>query len=141
MKYEIPYMLSAGGGNIVVTSSSNEISTAPRRSSYTASKKGLICLVQCAALEYAPHNIRVNALVPGTTDTALIRRVAGMMNAPDAIWELGLAEWAKTHVPGMQRVAKPEEIASAALALASDDYPYMTGSAFVIDGGKTAYGG
>ena len=141
MKYEIPYMLSGGGGNIVVTSSSNEISTAPKRSAYTASKKGLIGLVQCAALDYAQHNIRVNALVPGTTDTALIRRVAGMMNAPDAVWELGLAEWAKTHVPGLQRVAKPEEIASAALTLASDDHPYMTGSALVIDGGKTAYGG
>jgi NAD(P)-dependent dehydrogenase (short-subunit alcohol dehydrogenase family) len=50
-------------------------------------------------------------------------------------------EWAKTHVPGLQRLAKPEEIASAALTLASDDHPYMTGSALVIDGGKTAYGG
>lgn len=141
MKYEIPYMLSGSGGNIVVTSSSNEVATAPKRSAYTASKNGLIGLVRCAALDYAAHNIRVNALVPGTTDTALIRRVAGMMNTPDAVWELGLAEWAKTHVPGLQRVAKPEEIAAAALTLASDDHPYMTGSALIIDGGKTAYGG
>jgi NAD(P)-dependent dehydrogenase (short-subunit alcohol dehydrogenase family) len=51
------------------------------------------------------------------------------------------AEWAKTHVPGLQRVAKSEEIAAAALTLASDDHPYMTGSALVIDGGTTAYGG
>jgi NAD(P)-dependent dehydrogenase (short-subunit alcohol dehydrogenase family) len=141
MKYEIPHMMAGGGGSIVVTSSSNEISTAPKRGAYTASKRGLIGLVQCAALDYAAHNIRVNALVPGTTDTALVRRVAGMENVPDAVWEVGAAEWAKTHVPGLQRMAKPEEIAAAALTLASDDHPYMTGSALVIDGGKTAYGG
>ncbi|HEX4153358.1 MAG TPA: SDR family oxidoreductase, partial [Steroidobacteraceae bacterium] len=141
MKYEIPYMLAGGGGSIVVTSSSNEISTAPKRGAYTASKRGLIGLVQCAALDYAAHKIRVNALVPGTTDTALVRGVAGMENVPDAVWELGAAEWAKTHVPGLRRMARPEEIAAAALTLASDDHPYMTGSALVIDGGKTAYGG
>lgn len=141
MKYEIPHMLTGGGGTIVVTSSSNEISTAPKRGPYTASKRGLIGLVQSAALDYAAHNIRINALVPGTTDTALVRRVAGMENAPDAVWELGAAEWAKTHVPGLQRMARPEEIAAAAVTLASDDHPYMTGSALVIDGGKTAYGG
>lgn len=141
MKYEIPHMLAGGGGSIVVTSSSNEISTAPKRGPYTASKRGLIGLIQSAALDYAANNIRVNALVPGTTDTALVRRVAGMENAPDAVWELGAAEWAKSHVPGLQRMARPEEIAAAALTLASDDHPYMTGSALVIDGGKTAYGG
>jgi NAD(P)-dependent dehydrogenase (short-subunit alcohol dehydrogenase family) len=141
IKYEIPHMLAGGGGTIVVTSSSNSISTAPKRTAYTASKRGLIGLVQCAALDYAAHNIRINALVPGTTDTALVRRAAGMDNVPDAVWELGAAEWAKTHVPGLQRMAKPEEIAAAALSLASDDHRYMTGSALVIDGGKTAYGG
>jgi NAD(P)-dependent dehydrogenase (short-subunit alcohol dehydrogenase family) len=141
MKYEIPHMLAGGGGTIVVTSSSNEISTAPKRGPYSASKRGLIGLVQSAALDYAQHNIRINALVPGTTDTAFVRRVAGMEDAPDAVWEIGAAEWAKAHVPGLQRMAKPEEIAAAALTLASDDHPYMTGSSLVIDGGKTAYGG
>jgi NAD(P)-dependent dehydrogenase (short-subunit alcohol dehydrogenase family) len=141
MKYEIPHMLSGGGGSIVVTSSSNEISTAPKRAAYSASKRGLIGLVQSAALDYAAHNIRINALVPGTTDTALVRRVAGMENVPDAVWEAAAAVWARTHVPGLQRMAKPEEIAAAALTLASNDHPYMTGSALVIDGGKTAYGG
>jgi NAD(P)-dependent dehydrogenase (short-subunit alcohol dehydrogenase family) len=141
MKYEVPHMLAGGGGTIVVTSSSNEIATAPHRGAYAASKRGLIGLVQAAALDYAAQNIRVNALVPGTTDTALVRRVAGMENVPDAVWELAAAEWAKSHVPGLQRMAKPEEIAAAALTLASDDHPYMTGSTLVIDGGKTAHGG
>jgi NAD(P)-dependent dehydrogenase (short-subunit alcohol dehydrogenase family) len=75
MKYEIPYML-ARGGNIVVTSSSNAIATTEKRSAYTASKRGLVGLVQSAAQDYAAKGIRINALIPGTTDTALVRRSA-----------------------------------------------------------------
>lgn len=141
MKYEIPHMLADGGGNIVVTSSSNAIATTEKRSAYTASKRGLVGLVQSAALDYAQKNIRVNALIPGTTDTALVRRAAGMENVPDAIWEVAAKQWAKSHVPGLERMATPEEIAAFALVLASDDHPYMTGSQMVIDGGKTAHAG
>lgn len=141
MKYEIPYMLANGGGNIVVTSSSNAIATTDRRSAYTASKRGLVGLVQSAAQDYAEKGIRINTLIPGTTDTALVRRSAHMENAPDAVWELAAAQWAKSHVPRLGRMAKPEEIASFALALASDEFPYMTGSQMVIDGGKTAHAG
>jgi NAD(P)-dependent dehydrogenase (short-subunit alcohol dehydrogenase family) len=141
MKYEIPYMLASGGGTIVVTSSSNAIATTDKRSAYTAGKRGLVGLVQSAALDYAQKNIRVNALIPGTTDTALVRRAAGMENAPDAIWEVAARQWAKSHVPGLERMASPEEIAAFALVLASEDHPYMTGSQMVIDGGKTAHAG
>jgi NAD(P)-dependent dehydrogenase (short-subunit alcohol dehydrogenase family) len=76
--------------------------------------------------------------VPGTTDTALVRRSTGMEGVPDAVWRVAASEWAKTHVPGLQRMATPEEIAACALALASNEFPYMTGAAFVVDGGKTA---
>jgi NAD(P)-dependent dehydrogenase (short-subunit alcohol dehydrogenase family) len=141
MKYEIPYMLAAGGGNIVVTSSSNAIATTEHRSAYTASKRGLVGLVQSAALDYAPKGIRVNALIPGTTDTDLVRRAAGMENAPDAIWEIAARQWAKSHVPGLQRMATPQEIAAFALVLASEDHPYMAGAQMVLDGGKTAHAG
>jgi NAD(P)-dependent dehydrogenase (short-subunit alcohol dehydrogenase family) len=141
MKYEIPHMLAGGGGNIVVTSSSNAIATTAHRSAYTASKRGLVGLIQCAALDYASKGIRVNALIPGTTDTALVRRVAGMENAPDAIWEIGARQWAKSHVAGLERMATPEEIAAFALVLASDDHPYVTGAQMVIDGGQTAHAG
>jgi NAD(P)-dependent dehydrogenase (short-subunit alcohol dehydrogenase family) len=141
MKYEIPHLIAGGGGTIVVTSSSNSIATTARRGAYAAAKRALVALVQAAALDYAPHNIRINTLVPGTTDTALVRRVAGMENVPDAVWELAASQWAKTNVPGLHRMATPEEIASFALVLASDDHPYMTGAALVIDGGKTAHGG
>jgi NAD(P)-dependent dehydrogenase (short-subunit alcohol dehydrogenase family) len=141
MKYEIPYMLASGGGNIVITSSSNAIATTEKRSAYSASKRGLIGLVQSAALDYAQHGIRVNALIPGTTDTELVRRSAGMEHVPDAVWHVALSQWAHSHVPGLQRVAQPEEIAALALVLASNDLPYMTGAQLVMDGGKTARAG
>ena len=141
MKYQIPVMLTGHGGSIVVTSSSNAIATQGKRGAYAASKRALIALVQAAALDYGPHNIRVNAMLPGTTDTALVRRVAGMENVPDAVWHAAAAEWAKSHLPGLGRMANPEEIAEFALSLASDEYPFLTGAALVIDGGKTAQGG
>ena len=141
IKFQIPVMLAGSGGNIVVTSSSNAIATQGTRGAYAASKRGLVALVQAAALEYGPHNIRINAILPGTTDTALVRRVAGLENAPDAVWRVGAAEWAKSHVPGLARMANPEEIAEFALSLASDEHPFLTGAALVIDGGKTAQGG
>jgi len=141
MKYEIPYMLRTGGGNIVVTSSSNALATTEHRSAYSASKRGLIGLVQSAAFDYAQHGIRVNALIPGTTDTELVRRAAGMEHAPDAVWEEMARIWAKSHVPGLQRMATPEEIAAFALTLASDDLPFITAAQMVIDGGKTAHAG
>jgi NAD(P)-dependent dehydrogenase (short-subunit alcohol dehydrogenase family) len=140
MKYEVPYMLANGGGSIVVTSSSNAIATTEKRSAYTASKRGLVGLVQSAALDYVGKGIRINALIPGTTDTELVRRVAHMENAPDALWEEASGVWASSHVP-MKRLATAEEIAAFALALASDDFPYMTGAQMVIDGGKTAQAG
>ena len=140
MKYEIPYMLANGGGNIVVTSSSNAIATTAHRSAYTASKRGLVGLVQSAALDYVSKGIRVNTLIPGTTDTALVRGVAHMEGAPDTVWEAAASVWAKSHIP-MGRMATAEEIASFALSLASDDFPFMTGAQMVIDGGKTAEAG
>jgi NAD(P)-dependent dehydrogenase (short-subunit alcohol dehydrogenase family) len=141
MKYEVPHMLAAGGGVIVVTASSNAIATTGRRSAYSASKRGLIGLVQSAAQDYAAGGIRVNALVPGTTDTPLIRRAAGAENMPEAAWKVAASQWAKSHVPGLGRMATAEEIAAFALVLASNNHPYMTGAALVIDGGKTAHAG
>jgi NAD(P)-dependent dehydrogenase (short-subunit alcohol dehydrogenase family) len=140
MKYEIPHMLAGGGGNIVVTSSSNAIATTPGRSAYTAAKRGLVGLVQSASLDYVAKNIRINTLIPGTTDTPLVRRVAGMENVPDPVWQLAAAEWAKSHIP-LRRMATAQEVAAFALTLASDEHPFMTGAQMVIDGGKTAQAG
>jgi NAD(P)-dependent dehydrogenase (short-subunit alcohol dehydrogenase family) len=140
LKYEVPHMLPSGG-NIVVTSSSNAIATTEKRSAYTASERGVVGLVQSAAQDYAAKGIRVNALIPCTADTELVRRAAGMEPVPDAIWEALAKQWAKSHVPGLERMAKAKEIAAFALVLASDDHPYITGAQMVIDGGKTAHAG
>ena len=139
LKYEIPHLIAAGGGTVVVTASSNALATDAARAAYTASKRGLVGMVQAAALDYADHGIRVNALVPGTANTELVRRVAGVMNLPDPVWEAMAANWAKTNVPGLKRMATADEIAVFALALASGDFPYLTGAQLVIDGGKTAH--
>jgi NAD(P)-dependent dehydrogenase (short-subunit alcohol dehydrogenase family) len=141
MKYEIPHMLKGGGGSIVVTSSSNAIATQAKRSAYTASKRGLVGLVQAAALDYASQGIRVNTLIPGTTDTPFLRKAAGMENVPEPIWRVGLNQWVKNNVPGLGRLATAEEVAALALTLASDEHPFMTGAQIVVDGGKTAKAG
>jgi len=141
IKHAVPPMVAGGGGHILVTSSSNAIATEARRGAYAASKRALVALVQAAALDYAEQGIRVNAILPGTTDTPLVRRLAGMENMPDALWRIGARQWARANLPGLRRLAQPEEIAAFALGLCSDEHPYLTGAALTIDGGKTAHGG
>ncbi|QPM92176.1 SDR family NAD(P)-dependent oxidoreductase [Pseudooceanicola algae] len=135
MKYQIPVMLERGGGTILVTSSSVEHNTAPGRGIYTASKRGLVGLVRSAALDYAEQGIRINAIAPGTTDTALVRRVGGMENAPDAVWAIGSAQWAQANMAGIKRMATAEEIAAFVVAMASPGLTYLNGSVLGVDGG------
>ncbi|MEV0339278.1 SDR family NAD(P)-dependent oxidoreductase [Nocardia sp. NPDC050713] len=139
MKYQVPHMIRAGGGTIVVTSSSNAIATDSQRSAYTASKRGLVGLVQSAALDYADAGIRVNAIVPGTTDTELVRNLSPIGGLPDDAYQVAMRQWAKSNVPGLGRLATPEEIAAFALTLAAPEHQYLTGAQLVIDGGKTAH--
>ena len=106
LKYEIPHLIKRGGGVIVVTASSNAVATTAKRSAYSAAKRGLVGMVQAAAQDYADHNIRINTLIPGTTDTEFVRRAAGMMNAPDPVWEAAVSVWAKSNVAVAQRLAR-----------------------------------
>lgn len=135
LKYEVPHLIRRGGGTVVVTSSSNVYTTTENRSAYTASKHGLLGLATCAAFDYASDNIRVNTLIPGTTDTELVRRVAGAMNLPDPVWAAMAATWGRSNVPTLKRMATPDEIAVGALALASPDFSYMTASSLTVDAG------
>ena len=138
MKYEMPHLIANGGGVVLVTSSIAALGSHAQRSAYSASKSALLGLVKGAALDYAGQNIRVNALLPGTINTDLVRQLGGMEKAPDAVWALGSRQWAGSNLAGLARMGTPEEVASFALALSSDEFPYMTGAEMVIDGGHTA---
>ncbi|MFE0929006.1 SDR family NAD(P)-dependent oxidoreductase [Streptomyces mutabilis] len=137
LKYEIPHMRRLGGGVILVTGSTNQWATRTGLGSYTASKNGLTGLVQAAALENAGHGIRVVALSPGMTDTPMldVHRPAGLS---DAQWDQMKAQFAQEGVPAFRRMAGPEEMAAAALALASSSFSFQTGSCVPVDGGQLA---
>ncbi|EFP0623416.1 SDR family oxidoreductase [Escherichia coli] len=122
---QIPAMINRGGGSIVFTSSFVGTSVGlPGMTAYGASKAGLMGLVKGITAEYAAQGIRANALMPGGTDTD----IAGDKSTKD--WAAGLH--------AMKRIAQPEEIASAALFLASPMSSFVTGSALFADGGNTA---
>jgi NAD(P)-dependent dehydrogenase (short-subunit alcohol dehydrogenase family) len=126
MKYELPAMQASGGGAIVNMSSvvglvGNGAGIAPN----IVSKHGIVGLTKAAALEYARHHIRVNALAPGTTRTAATER--GLAD--------GHIRQQMTSLVPLGRVADPVEIAQAALWLCSDAASYVTGVTLPVDGG------
>ena len=134
MKYQVPHMRAGGGGHIVVNSSIGAIVGRPGLSTYQASKQAVRALVQSAALEYGVDGIRVNAIMPGITDTPMIRP-AGL---DDATWDRAKVALGQLNVDGLKRIASPDDIARAVLALASDDLAYLTGAAIPVDGGIVA---
>ena len=123
---QVPLLRQRGGGALVFTATIVGYTVGfPGMAAYAASKAGLIGLVQCLAAELGAEGIRVNALVPGGTDTPMGRIVA-------ATPEL------RQHIAGLhalKRLAGPEEIARAALFLASEASSFITGSALLADGG------
>ncbi|HFF9491547.1 SDR family oxidoreductase [Serratia bockelmannii] len=125
-KYQIPALLARGAGSVIFTSTFvGHTAAFPGTAAYAASKSGLIGLTQALAVEFGGRGIRVNALLPGGTDTAMGRQ---MSNTPEA-----LAQVAELHA--LKRLAMPEEIAQAALYLASDASSFVTGTAMLVDGG------
>lgn len=138
MKYQIPYMLEAGGGVILVTSSSVVDIARPGLSAYVASKEALEGLVRAAALEYGSQGIRINSVNPGTTNTQLVRKSAAAMGVDDATFEAAKPALGELNIGGLKRIAEPEDIASAVVAMASDDFRYVTGTSLMVDGGLTA---
>jgi NAD(P)-dependent dehydrogenase (short-subunit alcohol dehydrogenase family) len=131
-KYAVPALLEAGGGSIVNTGSVNSLVAEPFLSAYVASKGGVLMLSKAVALDYADKNIRCNCLCPGWVDTPINHPHAERMGGLDGVLE-SLPDWQPIGRQGF-----PEEIAAAAVYLASDESAFMTGSAFVIDGAMTA---
>jgi NAD(P)-dependent dehydrogenase (short-subunit alcohol dehydrogenase family) len=127
-----PVMRSAGAGIIINTASVHSFLSWPSCSVYAASKGAVLAFTRAIGLELLPYGIRVNAIAPGTTDTAMFR----LDDADNPIPEDELAEEARA-VP-LGRVADPHEIARVAVFLASDAASFMAGSCVTVDGGATA---
>lgn len=127
IKHEVSLLLRSGGGVILCTSSE---SRRPGGVAYSASKQAIQGIVDAVALDYGSRGIRVNAISPGTTDTALVRPPG----LPDAMWAAFRNAWGPLNVPALGRMATPAEIARAILALCSEDFGYMTGSTVLVGG-------
>ncbi|MGA9893204.1 MAG: SDR family oxidoreductase, partial [Xanthobacteraceae bacterium] len=128
LKHELRVMQSQGSGSIVNVSSTMGERGAANLSLYTASKHAVEGLTKSAALEAAAFGVRVNAVAPGPTDTAMLDRLTGTPDKKAAFYAA---------VP-LKRGAKPEEIADAITFLASEKASFITGQIVRINGGKTA---
>jgi len=137
VKLAYPLLKTAGGGAIVNMSSVHAVQTSANIAAYAASKGGLLALTRAMAIEFAPDNIRVNAILPGAVDTPMLHAGLSRGHVGDGSLVERLDNLARKTVIG--RVGKPAEIASAIYFLAdSTQSSFMTGQALVVDGGATA---
>jgi 2-keto-3-deoxy-L-fuconate dehydrogenase len=128
-KHAIPPMAARGRGTVVNMASVAGLVGLRNRAAYCASKGAVIALTRALAVDHVGHGVRVNAVCPGTVDSPWIRRL---------VEEVGESLDALRARQPLGRLGTPDEIAEAVLYLASDDAAFVTGTAFVIDGGLTA---
>jgi len=133
--YAIPQMRRQGGGTFINTGSIGGLQAMGRSPAYTASKGGLVMLTRALARNLAKDNIRANCICPGAVDTGL---TDAFMGSPATEEERRKRQATRLSRIPMGRAAKPEEIASVALFLASDEAAYITGAALRADGGILA---
>jgi NAD(P)-dependent dehydrogenase (short-subunit alcohol dehydrogenase family) len=127
-KIAIPAIIKAGGGSIINMSSNVALMALPGRDCYTAAKGGIASMTRSMAVEYAPHNIRVNAIAPSVTLTERVKRLlAGNAN---------VSKLAASHLLGL---GQPIHIANMAVYLASDEAAITTGQILSVDSGVTIY--
>jgi NAD(P)-dependent dehydrogenase (short-subunit alcohol dehydrogenase family) len=131
-KYAIPVMEAAGGGVIITVASGWGLVGGRKAAAYCASKGAVVLLTKAMALDHGSQNIRVNCICPGDTDTPMLRREA------EEIGERIERFLADASQRPLGRIGRPEDIAEAALYLASDESSFVTGAALVVDGGGIA---
>ena len=131
----IPIMAKGGGGSIINAASGWGLVGGARAAAYCASKGAVVLLTKAMAIDHGGQKIRVNCICPGDTDTAMLRNEAQQLGEAE---DRFLSESAKRP---LGRVGTPEEIAQAALYLASASSSFVTGSALVVDGGGLAGSG
>ena len=128
IKYAAPAIQARGGGSIVCTASVAGLRSGAGGAAYSASKAGVVNLVQTAAQQLSGSGIRVNAICPGLIETGMTKPIYEMARASGQEGRIG-------EINPLGRGGEPEEIALAALFLASDESSYVNGSAIVVDGG------
>jgi len=128
----IPHMIRAGGGSIINIGSGWSLKGGPRAASYCAAKGGTVNLTRAMAIDHGKHNIRVNCVCPGDIDTPMLHSECAQLGEdPQAF----MREAANRP---LARVGTPEDVANAVLFLASPMSSWITGAAFVVDGGGLA---
>jgi len=129
-KYMIPNIKKSTGGSIINIASNIGMVGMAGRIAYTASKGAIVNFTRSMALDYAPLNIRINAVAPGAINTEMVREYFEINDDPEYKKQI-------CAMHALNRFADPDEIAKAILFLASDESSYATGSVLVVDGGYT----
>ncbi|WP_129561149.1 SDR family oxidoreductase [Paraburkholderia dokdonensis] len=128
----LPGMVERRAGSIVNIASTHAFQIIPGCFPYPVAKHGVIGLTRALGIEYAPRNVRVNAIAPGYIETQLTHDWWNAQPDPEA------ARRATLELPPMKRIGRPEEVAMTAVFLASDEAPFINASCITIDGGRTA---
>jgi glucose 1-dehydrogenase len=137
IKLAYPLLKAAGGGAVVNVSSVHAVATSANIAAYAASKGGLLAFTRAIAIEFAPDNIRANAILPGAVDTPMLRAGLGRGHVQGSDIGQRLDNLARKTVNG--RIGRPDEIAHAIYFLADETQSsFMTGQALIVDGGATA---
>jgi NAD(P)-dependent dehydrogenase (short-subunit alcohol dehydrogenase family) len=137
-KYVIPTMQSAGGGSIIMVSSISAHIGQTRQGAYNAAKGAQELLMKCMALDFAPDHIRVNSICPAWVLTEMNReQLARMQASPDEKFPPGLSYRDVLRLHPLGRIGTPDDVAWAAVYLASNESAWVTGTSLFVDGGFT----
>lgn len=131
-RHVVPHMIKAGGGSIINTGSGWSLKGGPRAVSYCAAKGGIWNMTRAMAIDFGPHNIRVNAVCPGDIDTPMLRSECAQLGENERSF---MEEAAARPI---HRVGTPEDVANVVLFLASGLSTWVTGTHIVVDGGGIA---